>query len=305
MKRIVQRMLPDGSIKYFQPFHISVEGLEKCVLYRDDEDYDAMVKIICIAALRKSVIVIIYAVVSNHCHVAVLASSQKDADDYGKELKRIYAMWFRKKYRVEGIMKEADVKAICLDNDWYVRNALAYIPRNALDNGCNVNDYPWSGYSAMFSPMQHFEPEFRKVSDLTKRERLAILHTGDTLGNVAWRLDQHNSLIPRSFCDYKYLEQAFENSQAFFLKIIGGQNAAEMKTRLLDMPRKMQTDGEFLKSVEEICQRWFQTDSLSLSLERKSRLIPYINRTMKTSIPQLARVFGLSRQTVLEILNPK
>lgn len=305
MKRIVQRMLPDGSIKYFQPFHISVEGLEKCVLYRDDEDYDAMVKIICIAALRKNVIVIIYAVVSNHCHVAVLASSQKDADDYGKELKRIYAMWFRKKYRVEGIMKEADVKAICLDNDWYVRNALAYIPRNALDNGCNVNDYPWSGYSAMFSPAQMLNPASRKVSDLTKRERLAIMHTGDTLGNVAWRLDQHNSLIPRSFCDYKYLEQAFENSQAFFLKIIGGQNAAEMKNRLLDMPRRMQTDGEFLKSVEEICQRWFQTDSLSLSLERKSRLIPYINRTTKTSIPQLARVFGLSRQTVLEILNPK
>lgn len=288
MKRIVQRMLPDGSIKYFQPFHISVEGLEKCVLYRDDEDYDAMVKIICIAALRKSVIVIIYAVVSNHCHVAVLASSQKDADDYGKELKRIYAMWFRKKYRVEGIMKEADVKAICLDNDWYVRNALAYIPRNALDNGCNVNDYPWSGYGAMFSPAQMFDPASRKVSDLTKRERLA-----------------NNSLIPRSFCDYNYLEQAFENSQAFFLKIIGGQNAADMKNRLLDMPRKMQTDGEFLKSVEEICQRWFQTDSLSLSIERKIRLIPYINRTMKTSIPQLARVFGLSRQTVLEILNPK
>ena len=214
-------------------------------------------------------------------------------------------MWFRKKYRVEGIMKEADVKAICLDNDWYVRNALAYIPRNALDNGCNVNDYPWSGYGAMFSPAQMFDPASRKVSDLTKRERLAIMHTGDTLDNVAWKIDQNNSLIPRSFCDYNYLEQAFENSQAFFLKIIGGQNAADMKNRLLDMPRKMQTDGEFLKSVEEICQRWFQTDSLSLSIERKIRLIPYINRTMRTSIPQLSRVFGLSRQSVSEILNPK
>ena len=46
MKRIVSRMLPDGTICNVQPFHVSMEGMEKAVLCRDAADYDAFVKII-------------------------------------------------------------------------------------------------------------------------------------------------------------------------------------------------------------------------------------------------------------------
>ena len=127
MKRSVKRELPDGSIGYVQPFHISMEGMEKTVLCRNDDDYDAMVKAICVCARRKNVIVIIYAVVSNHCHVAVLALSQLAADCYAQEVKRMYSMWFSKRYGQTGIMKHVDIKALCLDTDWYVRNALAFI----------------------------------------------------------------------------------------------------------------------------------------------------------------------------------
>lgn len=92
MRRIVLHELPDGSVRQVRPFHVSLKGLESVVLCRDDTDYDAMVKILCVAAKRKNVVIIIYAVVSNHCHVAILAESQQDADAYGIELKKIYSM---------------------------------------------------------------------------------------------------------------------------------------------------------------------------------------------------------------------
>lgn len=151
MNRTVLRQMPDGSVRYAQPYHVSMEGQKTVVLCRDDEDYDAMVKIISVCARRKNVIVIIYAVVSNHSHVAILAICQEDADAFSEEIKRMYSMWFSRKYGRTGIMRTVDVKALLLDNDWYTRNALAYVPRNALDNGCNVYEYPWSGYKAMFS----------------------------------------------------------------------------------------------------------------------------------------------------------
>lgn len=118
-----------------------MEGMEKVILCRDDMDCDAMVKIICVAARRCNVIVVIYAVVSNHSHIAVLARSQRDADRYGLEVKS---------YGASSVLRHTDVKAILLDSDWYVRNALAYIPRNALDNGCAVSHYKWSSYNAAF-----------------------------------------------------------------------------------------------------------------------------------------------------------
>ena len=196
MKRIVLRRLPDGRASYVFPFHISMKGLESLILYRDDDDYDAMVKILCLCARRKNVIVIIYTVVSNHCHVAVLAGSQAEADDYGQEAKRMYSMWFRNKYGQSRALVGVDIKAIALDSDWYVRNALAYIPRNALDNGCNVNEYKWSGFNAMFRDKNY--PGAIPVKSLTKRQRREIMHTGDNLDHVPWLDILH--FIPYNIC---------------------------------------------------------------------------------------------------------
>ena len=301
MRRIVTRTLPDGSIRQVQPFHLSMEGMKTLVLCRDDADYDAMVKILCVAARRKNVIIIIYAVVSNHCHIAVLARTQRDAEVYGQEIKKLYAMWFSKKYGEKGAMRGVDVKAIWLDNDWYVRNALAYIPRNALDNGCDACNYKWSGYSAMFSK-EGTSGMARKVTNLTKRERESILHTGDNLDYVPWQLNENNELVPKSFCDCQYLEQAFENDPAFFLKTIGGQNAAEMQSKLIDGPRVMMTDGDFFKLASETSQRWFQAELSAITYERKTRLTTYLFRTTRTTVPQLARVMGLPRDVITRII---
>ncbi len=302
MKRIVTRRLPDGSIRLVQPYHVSMEGLEKQILCMDDEDYDAFVKILCVCANRKNVIIIVYAVVSNHCHAAVLAVSQTEADAFGEEIKRMYSMWFSRKYGGKGILRKTDVQAISLDTDWYVRNALAYILRNALDNGCNVSEYPWSAFSAMFSKGFPQVSGFRKVSSMTKKERRGVMHTGDKLEGISWLVDDRGHLIPRSICDYNYLEQVFENDQAFFLKTIGGQNAAEMKYKLVDSPRKRLTDNEFVKKAEETSLRWFSCPISEISIERKIRLIPFLFRTNKTTVPQIARTFGLGRDEVLSIL---
>ena len=77
-----------------------------------------------------------------------------------------------------------------------------------------------------------------------------------------------------------------------------------MTWKLVDVPRTMLVDGEFLKQVNETSNRWFQSDISGLSVQSKIRLLPYIYRTMKTSVPQLARTFGLSREEITHILAP-
>jgi REP element-mobilizing transposase RayT len=297
MERIAIRTLPDGRLERLQPVHVCLEGMEETILCRDDDDYDALVKIMMVAARKKNVIVVIYAVVSNHFHATVLALCQEDAHLYGEEVKRRYSMWFSRKHGEKKAMKGVSVSAIVLENDWHVRNALAYVPRNALDNGCRVSDYPWSGYSAMFRP----KGEARRgtpVSELTKRECEEFLHTGENLRDVTWLMDERHRLIPESICDKRYLEQAFNGDPAYFLKTIGNVNPAEMQWKLVDSPRRRQPDTEFLTSVNDVSLRWFNQQLGELPIEKKLRLIPYINRTMKTTIPQLARTFGLSRETV-------
>jgi len=89
------------------------------------------------------------------------------------------------------------------------------------------------------------------------------------------------------------------------VKILCGQNSAEIQNKLIAGPRKMQTDGEFFKQAQEASQRWFQTELATLSQERKIRLVAFLHRTTHTTVPQLARVFGLTRETVSRILGRK
>lgn len=297
MKRIVTRKLPSGAVKQVQPYHISMKGLEKAILCRDYEDYGVMVKYIAVCANRKDVIVIIYGVVSNHCHIAVLASDYQDAVNFAEELKRNYAQWFQTKYLEKRILRDTDVQAILLDSDWYVRNALAYIPRNAIDNGGTVDGYKWTGFRAMFSGHTQ-SPKGIAVCHFTRREQDRAMHTRDSLKDVPWLLDADGDIMPETFCDIEYLEQAFNGDQAFWLKTIGALNAGDMEERLVEAPRTLLPDSEFFKLVADISQRWFATEIAQLPHEKKIRLLPFIWRSRKTTINQLARVLGLERKLI-------
>ena len=302
MERSAVRKLPDGNTKRVEPYHVCLKGLETAVLCRDDEDYDVMVKVLAVCAWRHKVIIVTYSVVSNHTHTAVLAAKWEDAQAFGEDSKKVYSMYFRHKYGEEGILRRVKVKALWLDNPFYLRNTLAYIPRNALDNGGDIVDYPWSGHLAMF---RQDIPTGMPVSALTKRERRKLLHTGELLKGVPWQLDGKGHLVPYSICDHVYLEKVFNGDPAYYLKTIGGVNVAEMRYLLEEKPYVMQSDSEFYKAVNELSQRWFNVDLTVLSLDRKLRLLPYVYRTSKTTISQLARVFGLERERIAAFLGKK
>lgn len=123
------------------PFHISLEGIEQKILCRETDDYDCFVKIIQICALRKDVIVIMYVVVSNHAHIVVLAESQKAADDYGDEIKRMYSMHFSRKYGGRSVMKHLDAKAIYIDSDWYLAMLWLMISETHMTTGRRMSSH--------------------------------------------------------------------------------------------------------------------------------------------------------------------
>ena len=296
-ERICFRTLPDGSVRKVFPYHISLEGMAQLVLCRDDDDYDVMVKYIFICARRKNVIVVIYIAMSNHGHATILAASQADADAFKEEWLRMYSQYFSRKYRQRKVLRHTSAAALYLDSDWYLRNTLAYVPKNALDALSRVEYYRWSGYRGMFC--QGKTPNgIRKAWTMTRREKEACFHTHDSLDGVPWLVNSAGELEPASACDYRYLESAFGHDQAFFLKTIGTVNMAEMQQKLVDNPRQRQNDTEMLKTVDNLSNAWFKCDILNLPREKKARLIPYVYRTFRTSVAQLARCFGVDPDSV-------
>ncbi len=287
------------------PFHISLEGLEVRILCKDRNDYDLFVKIIVICSLRKNVVIVTYAVVSNHVHVTILAGSQREADEYANEIKKMYSMYFSRKYADSAVLRGSDAKAQLIDSDWYLRNAIAYDIRNALDNGENIIEYPWTGLRALFrdGKPDEFHQQTRQVSKLSKREKRKLFHTDDDLSHVKWEIDSLGELIPVTICDWRYVEAAFNNDQAYFMKSVGIVNTAEMEHRLVIAPRMMITDEEFLRNANDISERWFKTTIHNLTMEKRIRMISFMHHTQKTTIPQLARIFEIDRETIKRIIS--
>jgi len=299
------RELPDGTVSRVFPFHLSLEGLDNRILCREDADYDLFVKVICVCARRKNVILVMYVVVSNHAHCVLLARSQTDADAFGEEVKRMISMHFCRKYGVGSAMQGIDVKAIWLDNDSYLRNAIAYVIRNAMDNGAiRIQDYAWTGFRGIFCGGKvSGKGTLIRVCNLSKRERRAIMHTDDDLRDVRWLLNDRLELEPVTICDWRYVEAAYKNDQSFFMRMVGSVNCSEMGNKLVDAPRVKRRDIELFRSVNEISQSWFQESVDKLSMNKKAKLLTYVAHSFRTDPSQLARVFSLDREDVLRMLS--
>jgi len=294
--------LPDGRICQVSAFHISLEGLETCILCRDDDDYDAFVKRICVCSLTRNVIVVTYIVMSNHIHAVILAESIIEAKAFAEELKRECSQYFSSRYSERKVLLNTSTNVQYLDTDWYLRNALAYDARNALDACSSIDTYEWSGHRAMFGNSRK-TLESKPVALLSRRQKTFVMHTREDLSSVKWRVDEQNRLIPSTFCCCKYLEDAFLNDQAFYLKTIGTVNMAEMEFKLVDGPKTMLNDTEFLKIAEDVSQRFYSSPIAVLPVPKRMKLVSYISRIQKTSVAQLARTFTMEQTTIRNILN--
>jgi len=301
----VLRTLPDGRTTYVYPYHVSLEGLECALICRDDEDYDVFVKYICLSAWRNSVLVIIYGVVSNHAHIAVLAENTDRVRKFSTSLKRTHSMWLSRKYCESNVLRRTGVNITEIDSVRYARNVLAYIPRNALDNGAqNIAEYKWTGFRAMFC---NGIPSARtgEVRQLSARGIETIMHCGENLRSVRWLLNSENEIEPASFCDWQFLEAIFNHDQSFFLKTLGSVNSSEMIYELNISTKRHLTDSEFNLVVSEFSLKWFGAPVSSLSPLQKSKFVQYLKMKVPVSIPQLARCLQMERNVIAQLLNRK
>ena len=303
-QRVVDRTLPDGSTVKVHPFHLSLEGLENNLLCRDQEDYDVVEKFMYVSAWQCNVLVVSHVVMSNHGHQCVLAPGMEHVHRLAETLKQRCSLHIAGKYGEHNVLLGTSVDVQLLDTDWYVRHALAYIYRNVMELGIRPEDYPWCSYRALFVNGVSTDG-VRIVSALSRREKESLMHTHSDLSRVPWLLDQDGHLVPVTCCDWQYQEAAFGNDQAFFLKIIGSVNYAEMEQKLVHNHRAMRPDAAFLLTVDELSDRWFKRKPFELTLEQKIRLAPFLYHCYHTTIPQLGRCLRLDRDEVKRALGKK
>lgn len=295
------RVLPNGETAIVSPFHVSTEGLEDRVIFRDEEDLRVAHNLIPISAKRANVIIIADCELNTHIHSGILARSEEDACKFILGYKISVSKYLTSRYG-SGMplnsFRRTDSRPVPLLDNFHLRNALCYIPRNALDVGEKPDQYRWSSYRAMFSKGL-FPGAVHPISSMTYREKRTVFKTDGIAVDPSWMVTLDGVIEPVSYCDIEYAEGAFNNDIGFFLKIMGLVDDQQMEQELVVSPNRMKKVGELINIIDDHSRRLYSKPSCSLSFAQKIPIIKTVWRTNRTSVAQLARCFALTKKEIL------
>lgn len=124
-------------------------GNRKQVIFTDDRDRRAFLKIVAVGLQKYGVECFAYILMGNHFH-KVLHTPRANISQVMHHIDRLYAQYVNWRHGTTGRLFEAPFKAILIDDTDYLRTAIAYILRNpvAASLVSDAGRWPWSSFRA-------------------------------------------------------------------------------------------------------------------------------------------------------------
>lgn len=270
-------------------YMISMDHLERQLLFRSDEDYIYGVNTLAIGTLKHQVIVLCYVLMDNHIHILLLGF-WKECLAYFKWVLHRLSIMLKNRYGIQGLLKEdaADVQAV--PDTQALLNEVAYLLRNPYKARTE------SPFSYRWSPAEVY---FNTYLDLMKGERFkSLAEAQKILGtHIAippyWEHHQ-GCILNKCFVDYRLVESYIENSVSLFdrLRKYDLESAVAQKHGIEE--KITFTDSEIQEKILVICRNEFHVNSAH-QLARKDllRLARALAGRFACPPKQIARLLGL------------
>lgn len=156
-----------NTIKYYEPdqyYHVYNRGVEKRIIFLDNEDYVVFLGLIKkyltgeslqntsnrhkFRHLGDEVILLSYCLMPNHFHMLMHQTSKDGISKFMRKLATGYAMYFNNKYDRVGGLFQGRYKASLISTDPYLSHISRYIHLNPK----NYADYPYSSLQYYVRP---------------------------------------------------------------------------------------------------------------------------------------------------------
>ena len=129
-------------------FHVMMRGINKQVVFEDDEDKKKFLGIIERFRMISKYEIYGYCLMNNHIHM-LLKENDESISAAIKRISSSYVYWYNMKYGRCGHLFQERFKSEIVENDTYQLTVLRYIHQNSVKAGLskNVHDYRWSSYN--------------------------------------------------------------------------------------------------------------------------------------------------------------
>lgn len=194
-----------------------------------------------------------------------------------------------------------------ITDDAYLKTAICYVIKNPPVAGLpwQVQDYPWSSGALYFRSFQSWTApgwlERKKTLEgMGLREKEALFHTRETLPD---ELDVVGNLIlPSNYIPTELVERIFKSERSYHF-FLSRTREEDVESRGGSISRLSLPDAEMRQHKREILLELFgRHSSRELNTAQRLRLAREIRRRYNSSIKQISRLVGLSREGLEEFL---
>ena len=295
---------------------VTTKHLEDGLWFRDEEDFVTGMNYVAIqAALTPEVIVLAFILMSNHVHF-VLCGTCQEVEAFVNGFKGRFSHYLGRKYGVKEFLRrnKLDIKEISEDEAEALERAIAYVQMNCVAASICLypGQYPWGTGSTFFqagwdgrnSGSRHAAQKYRRLGNLSGRERIRLMHSRAALKLPnEWLLSESGFVLPESYVDVNHVESVFRFSKRmqYFLS-----SSSKARKRLEAEDEKLPAfrDQVILGALPDLLQSLFHKPAFgALSTQEQAETLRQVRFRFSAGIHQAARVCGISYTEAARLLD--
>lgn len=280
--------------------HIYSTPLESGYIFENDDERKYAILSMALAAEATKVIILAYALMTNHFHFIVKGDNGKEffmnfRDRMSKYLSR---------HGRPGLLDDMvpGEKIITSLGQFY--NELAYVIRNpyVVSTEVNMFSYQWCSGFLYFNDLAEKIP-FVSPDKLSYRELRKITKSRDTV-LPSWIRISEGCVNPVCFVDYKLVERLFRNPQEYLSSCLKNVEA-QVQVAISMNEKPVLTDDEMYRMIRNRMDKEYRaTDYKLLSAAQRTEVLKYMKYELAASNGQIARVLHL-RQADVDAIFPQ
>ena len=270
-------------------------------MFRTREDFIHGMNSVAICSQRENVAIIAFCLMDNHVHFVVNGYEDNCRLFMTCFLKR-HSEWLGRQYGGHKVLARVGKQVKAIDTVSYLSTVISYVHRNPLVAGiCAPTNYEWSSASYFFSG-KSVPSSWHRLGNVGINKLRGMLHTRITDLPKNMLLNEENMIVPRSYLRVKFVERLYGTPVNYMYEM--NKNSDVEVEMTLTRGRKMFDDKKLVDEIPRICMAEFGTSSFeSLSSADKCRLASILHRRYGASVNQVARLTGMTRDFLSQILS--
>ena len=133
-----------------QYYHVYNRGVNGELIFREEDNYFYLLKLVTTALEKYSVSLIVYCLMPNHYHFLLRQDGDEPISTFMQLIFNAYTKAFNKRYDRSGTLFEDRFKSVHVDSEAYLIYLCSYIHRNPIDTNpplvTKIEDWLFSNY---------------------------------------------------------------------------------------------------------------------------------------------------------------